>query len=423
VYWYDGGMWRAMIDECPHRCARLSEGRVKEDGHIECPYHGWSFEGGTGRCSLIPQLSDLAGGASASPRACATALPAEVRHGVLYAWASELFGSEEPPDMGLLDQMVHDDVLRTPGVKYVDYLRDLPMDMTVLLENVLDPSHLPFTHHDTISSRGKAAPVPIKIGGPPTRSGFRAERYTSAPGVVSFVAPNHVMALTDRPGSYRDWNVVYATPARPGRCRIFVRVVFEVSKIPLPLQLVFQFAFSPEIPAFFTHLSNHRVLEDDNIFLHYQGRTLAPGGVQVPNWRERIYVPTSADAAVVQYRRWLDEFAGGGVAWARASQPEPPPTRAALIERYYSHTEHCASCAGALASARSMQLVTDFVVLLGVLGTALWDEVQWPCAASAVAAAGLKWLAKDVESKLTVGEYPPPRNRPSFDFADMLQTR
>lgn len=44
------------------------------------------------------------------------------------------------------------------------------------------------------------------------------------------MAPNHVCSLTDRAESFRDWNVVWATPISPGRSRIFVRVVFEVSR-------------------------------------------------------------------------------------------------------------------------------------------------------------------------------------------------
>jgi hypothetical protein len=32
-------------------------GRLTEDGSIQCPYHGWSFDGATGRCTAIPNLS------------------------------------------------------------------------------------------------------------------------------------------------------------------------------------------------------------------------------------------------------------------------------------------------------------------------------------------------------------------------------
>ena len=48
----------------------------------------------------------------------------------------------------------------------------------------------------------------------------------------------------------------------------------------MPLQQIFQVAFSPDLPPVFTHLSNHKVLEDDNIFLHHQGQTMSPGGKQ-----------------------------------------------------------------------------------------------------------------------------------------------
>eukprot|EP00440_Ansanella_granifera_P076671 gb/GFBE01083196.1/.p1 GENE.gb/GFBE01083196.1/~~gb/GFBE01083196.1/.p1 ORF type:complete len:228 (+),score=44.17 gb/GFBE01083196.1/:1-684(+) len=221
---------------------------------------------------------------------------------------------------------------------------------------------------------------------------------------------SQVMAVTDRSESFRDWNLVYGTPGQPGKCRIFVRVVFEVPKIPMPLRLVFQYAFSPELPAFFTHLTNHRVLEDDNVFLHYQGQTLAPNGIQDPDWRERVYTPTSADAAVLHYRRWLEEFADGRVAWARLRATYLPRDKAALIERFHSHTAHCKSCSGALAAARSARRGADLAVLLGILGTALWIDGQWACAAASLAAALFKMAAEDVEQKLIEGEYPPPRN-------------
>lgn len=61
VLWWDraGGAWRCMIDRCSHRLAPLSEGRIADDGRcIECPYHGWAFEGATGACMRIPQLDE-----------------------------------------------------------------------------------------------------------------------------------------------------------------------------------------------------------------------------------------------------------------------------------------------------------------------------------------------------------------------------
>ncbi len=44
----------ALQDRCPHRLVALSGGRVR-CGEIECPYHGWRFDG-QGRCTAVPGL-------------------------------------------------------------------------------------------------------------------------------------------------------------------------------------------------------------------------------------------------------------------------------------------------------------------------------------------------------------------------------
>jgi nitrite reductase/ring-hydroxylating ferredoxin subunit len=49
------GSWRAFADVCPHRLVLLSEGRITAGGLLECPYHGWAFNG-AGGCELIPQV-------------------------------------------------------------------------------------------------------------------------------------------------------------------------------------------------------------------------------------------------------------------------------------------------------------------------------------------------------------------------------
>ena len=48
---------QAFVDRCPHRGARLSMGRV-ENGHLECPYHGWQFASG-GQCVKVPAVPEF----------------------------------------------------------------------------------------------------------------------------------------------------------------------------------------------------------------------------------------------------------------------------------------------------------------------------------------------------------------------------
>lgn len=47
----------AMEDRCAHRRAPLSLGRVTPDGRLQCAYHGWTYDGATGACVAIPNLS------------------------------------------------------------------------------------------------------------------------------------------------------------------------------------------------------------------------------------------------------------------------------------------------------------------------------------------------------------------------------
>ena len=50
------GTVRALENRCPHRRVPLSLGRVRGEGWLQCGYHGWSFDGETGRCMAIPNL-------------------------------------------------------------------------------------------------------------------------------------------------------------------------------------------------------------------------------------------------------------------------------------------------------------------------------------------------------------------------------
>jgi len=56
-------------------------------------------------------------------------------------------------------------VLDEAGWVVQDTFRDLPMDALTLLENVLDASHVPFTHHATVGRRENAAPVALALTG------------------------------------------------------------------------------------------------------------------------------------------------------------------------------------------------------------------------------------------------------------------
>lgn len=46
----DGGVYRALLDRCPHAGASLAAGWVS-DGEAVCPFHRWRFRLTDGRCA------------------------------------------------------------------------------------------------------------------------------------------------------------------------------------------------------------------------------------------------------------------------------------------------------------------------------------------------------------------------------------
>jgi nitrite reductase/ring-hydroxylating ferredoxin subunit len=57
VLWRDaGGVVRALEDRCPHRRAPLSLGCILKTGMIQCGYHGWTYDGASGRLVDIPDV-------------------------------------------------------------------------------------------------------------------------------------------------------------------------------------------------------------------------------------------------------------------------------------------------------------------------------------------------------------------------------
>lgn len=75
------GQATALFDRCPHRNVQLSGGRVIE-GKLQCPYHGWEFNG-EGRCVNIPAGGTIPKGA------CTRKLPLIEQQGYLWLWAGE----------------------------------------------------------------------------------------------------------------------------------------------------------------------------------------------------------------------------------------------------------------------------------------------------------------------------------------------
>lgn len=405
VLWFDrqGQRWRAFADVCPHRLVPLSDGRLNSRGELECPYHGWSFDG-EGRCSAIPQASEAQSpGARSRCRGYATA----TGQGLLFVFSGEPQVAEAAalPLVPCLEQDERGGW--RDGWLVQDTFRDLPMDALTLLENVLDVSHVPFTHHATVGRRENAGPVQLEL------TGFGPEGFTGLWGEgprqgklgsqhTTYAAPCLMWHDLTAKGFARILTVVYATPIRRGECRLFARFPFQF-RSPWPARLL---ALRPQ---WLQHIANHTVLEDDQLFLHWQERVLERRGGS-PELSRSCYLPTSADLYVRSLHDWVNRH--GGEPFPGESLP-PRLDRDALMERERAHTRHCRSCAGALRRLSLIRRLCEVGVLVGLALAALLDPFPARLAALLLVliAALLRAQCGRWIVGLRQGSGQPPRNR------------
>ena len=353
VIWWEepSGQWRVYRDQCPHRLAPLSEGRINEAGQLECPYHGWTFAG-EGACQAIPQQYPE-GQAHTSQRACVRSLPTQAHQGLLFAFPGEEDQAEKVP-VPLVDVLDED---QSEWV-CLNTFRDLPYDAFTLMENVLDSSHIPYTHHKTVGKRSNVSPVDLEIVHD-DRQGFTGvweegpRKGTLGKQTTTFIAPGLMWHDLTSKQFGRTLTVVYATPIRPGECRLFARFPFKFpSKFPrLAISLT---------PRWYSHLGQNRVLEDDQIFLHFQERFVQAQGGSA-HYEKSCYLPTKADLFVKQFHRWITQY-----------QVDPFPGQTlgdrqsvdSLMDRYHSHTEHCHSCRNALINIEKIQKLSLAIAII-----------------------------------------------------------
>merc|ERR1719231_589057 len=91
----------------------------------------------------------------------ARAYSVEERQGIVFVWLGE--DAADPATVPIVPEF------EQPGWIYEqDYVRDLPYDWTTLVENIIDPSHVPVSHHGTTQGdRASAA----RLGAPRDRAG------------------------------------------------------------------------------------------------------------------------------------------------------------------------------------------------------------------------------------------------------------
>jgi phenylpropionate dioxygenase-like ring-hydroxylating dioxygenase large terminal subunit len=132
------GVARCLSNTCVHRGGSLAGGKVKGDC-VECPYHGWQFDG-DGHCHRIPSLGP---DAKIPGRTRVDAYPVDERYGLVFAFLGDLPEAERPPLMEIPEYGA--DGPQEGWAATIQYF-EWGIDYMRSIENGLDPAHNEFVH-------------------------------------------------------------------------------------------------------------------------------------------------------------------------------------------------------------------------------------------------------------------------------------
>nr|GMD26312.1 protein TIC 55, chloroplastic [Ipomoea batatas] len=398
VLYRDGsGVLRCFEDRCPHRLAKLSEGQLF-DGKLECLYHGWQFDG-DGKCVKIPQLPEDA----KIPRS-ACAKPYEIRdsQGVIWIWMSH----KTPPKPEKIPWFEN---FERPGFRDISTTHELPYDHSILLENLMDPAHVPISHDrtDFTAKREDAGPLFFEVT-ERTGRGFAGwwgrksdqGKPNYIPNFLRFEAPcvlQNNREIIDENGAKDYFSGLFlCRPSGQGKSMLIVRFGNTRKRTGL---LKF-------IPDWFLHQNAGKVFEQDMGFLSSQNETLMKE--RVPT-KELYLNLKSSDTWVAEYRKWMDKV-GHGMPYyfghSSISLPEQPaivehapaglvaslsasqPAKGGLgtmhapnfANRYFRHVIHCKSCSSAIKSFETWKNALAAAALVSTAMAILVSGRQWKAA-------------------------------------------
>lgn len=274
----ENGQPACVKDECAHRACPLSLGSVV-DGQVQCAYHGWRFDG-TGACTTMPSTSFCKG-------ISVSALPVVELEGLIWIWP----GWKDP------GPVPHSAVAPPQGyVVHTEIEMEVPVEHGLLIENLLDLAHAPFTHTGTFA---KGWPVPDIV------SFFNSGRMLSGywqpyPIDMAFNPPCMTESLIGlaQPGRIERGarastcrnhlhQVHICLPARPGHTRLLYR---------MSMDFLGWARFVPGIQRFWKYIAG-QVLGEDLVLVVGQQERMLRGG---DTWGH----PVSYDKLGVRYRRW-----------------------------------------------------------------------------------------------------------------------
>nr|BAQ35512.1 chlorophyllide a oxygenase [Palmophyllum crassum] len=291
------GLPGCVRDECAHRACPLSLGKNVE-GEIQCAYHGWRFDA-SGACKEMPSTRKC--------NASIEALPCVERSEMIFVWAGDGVPPVDDENFVGLNPPRNFDV-------HAEIVLEVDVEHGLLMENLLDLAHAPFTHTSTFAKGWK---VPNFVNFKTTKNqdqdssssvgGTFPGYWDPYPIDMAFQPPCMVLSTIGlaQPGKLENGvrakqcdkhlhQLHVCLPAGSGKTRLLYRMGLDFAHFA---------KFVPFMDKFWLSLAN-QVLGEDLVLVRGQMDRMKQGADVWAN-------PVSYDKLGVRYRRWRNEVEKG----------------------------------------------------------------------------------------------------------------
>jgi len=360
--------WTVQVDACAHRLAPLSQGRVDPTTNcIECPYHGWQFDS-QGVVTAVPQLDQEKSieDVQRSRGSNVKTFPVHIVGDLLFVFLpSSLHGEMFP--QSLLPEQYYPFLNQTKHKSI--FVRELPYSVDFLIENFMDPAHIPFAHHKLQGTRDDGMPIKMKVLAnnfthvQVTFNDITRDRKRDA--FASFQRPSFYHyserkgellneETFERDGEYEPSLPIFLAPISAGKCRIFLH--------DFPIKF---------LPKWLLHAGSNRFLNSD-VWLHDTEREVIRRKETIPEVSKKLcgmdyQYQSESDLGVSTFRNW----------WKRYGMADAPPhtfgmatleqlgttslSRREQIDPWEHHAKHCKTCRTALSRMKKVQKGSMYV--------------------------------------------------------------
>lgn len=340
-------------------------------------------------------MLQLPSGAKIPRTACAKTYEVKDSQGVIWVWMSD----KNPPNPEKLPWFEN---FARPGFQDISTIHELPYDHSILLENLMDPAHVPISHDrtDWSAKREDAQALLFQVVERSDR-GFAGlwgrEKDQTMPNYLRFDAPcvlqNNRETTDDDGVKHYSSGLFLCRPSGQGKSMLIVR--FGGTRRSSPLAKLF--------PKWYFHQNASKVFEQDMGFLSSQNEILMKA--KVPT-KELYLNLRSSDTWVAEYRKWMDKV-GHGMPYhfghSTISLPKEPAvleqapaglvagTSASLpakggigsihapnpANRYFRHVIHCKACRSVVQAFQTWKNAFTVLALASAALAILVSGRQW----------------------------------------------